>query len=106
MKIVALVNDLFFKSKIDAVATAQSMRLEFVDDAYRVPSVDLLLVDLEAFGLEGIQRVQEQHPGVKVVGFLSHVRVDLKKRAQGMGIRVVSRSEFTTQLGELLRGAH
>ncbi len=103
----ALVKDLFFRSKMDAVAAALGKRMEFVSDTYRVTDADLVLVDLEEFGLEGIQKIVERNPGVRVVSFLSHTRTDLIVRAKMIpGLSVYPRSVFTERLKDILSHAH
>jgi DNA-binding NarL/FixJ family response regulator len=103
MPIFAFVTDLFFKSKIDATAKALGKTVEFSSDVYASKKGDLILVDLEEFGLEGIQKLREQNPQTKIIGFLSHKRGDLIPRAKMIPeLRVMPRSEFAKKLEQLL----
>jgi len=101
--IYVLVKDLFFRSKIDATAQALKKKVSFSNDVYTVKNASLVLVDLEEFGLEGIQKIVEHNPSVKIIGFLSHKRMDLIQRA-GMipSLKVLPRSRFVNELNEVL----
>lgn len=97
-----LVKDLFFKSKIDGVANILKKKVEFVSDIYKIKNPALILVDLEEFGLEGIQKILADYPSVKIIGFLSHKRLDLIQRAKMLPITVMPRSLFTEKLPNIL----
>jgi hypothetical protein len=101
--IYALVKDLFFRSKIDATAHALNKRVEFSADIYSIKNATIVMVDLEEFGLEGIQKIVEHNPHAKIIGFLSHKRADLLSRT-GMipSLRVVPRSRFVNELDQIL----
>ncbi len=100
--ITVLVKDLFFKSKIDGIANVFKKKVEFVSDVYTIKNPTLILVDLEEFGLEGLQKILEDYPNVKIIGFLSHKRVDLIQRAKMLPITVLPRSMFTEKLPDIL----
>lgn len=104
--IYALVNDLFFRSKIDATAQLLGKKVTFVSDVYRVKNATLVLADLEEFGLEGMGKILEHSPGVKIIGFLSHKRADLIQRAKILPITVMPRSAFSEKLREILSDGH
>jgi hypothetical protein len=99
----ALVKDLFFRSKIDATAHALEKEVEFFTDVYTIKNASLVLVDLEEFGLEGVQKIVEHNPRATIIGFLSHKRVDLIQRA-GMipSLKVLPRSRFVQELEQIL----
>src|SRR5688572_13787657 len=101
MTIVVLVKDLFFKSKIDATAQALKKDVIFSSDFYTIKNPKLVLVDLEEFGLEGVQKIKEENPHAKIIGFLSHKRMDLISRAREIGIEVLPRSVFVEKLSEI-----
>lgn len=101
--IFVLVKDLFFRSKIDATAHALKKKVEFSSDVYTIKNASLVLVDLEEFGLEGIQTIVEHNPQARIIGFLSHKRADLLSRA-GMipSLKVMPRSRFVNELDQIL----
>ncbi len=101
--IYVLVKDLFFRSKIDATAHALKKKIEFSSDVYTIKNASLVLVDLEEFGLEGIQKIVEHNPNAKIIGFLSHKRAELIARAGKIPtLRVLPRSRFVEELNEIL----
>lgn len=107
--IVALVSDLIFQSRIQAVAAHLGLTVCCVRSA---PAVDrladqaaALILDLNADPsvLELLARLRSR-PDLPMVGFLSHVQVELARRARQAGLeRVMSRSAFTRRLPVLLR---
>lgn len=101
--IYVLVKDLFFRSKIDATAQALKKKIEFSSDVYTIKNASLVMVDLEEFGLEGVQKIVEHNPRARIIGFLSHKRMDLISRA-GMipSLKVRPRSRFVNELDEIL----
>ncbi|HEY7863117.1 MAG TPA: hypothetical protein VIE39_05625 [Thermoanaerobaculia bacterium] len=110
--LVAGVDDLFFRSKIEATARHLSVPVRFAaaSDLVREASakdVAAVLLELSANGavLEAVQKIRAQKPtaSLPVVGFLSHVDVDLRKRAEAAGVtRVLARSEFSETLPDLV----
>ncbi len=106
MAVVVLVKDLFFKAKILETAKHANKEIKIVaslkEAAEKTGSGGLVIVDLEDFGVEGIKEFLQKNPQAKVVGFLSHVNVDLKKKAESTGCRVFARSEFSKRLAEIL----
>ena len=113
-QVVALVDDLFFQVKL--IETAKQLGLELrtcaTADALadeigaRVPK--LVVVDLNARSnpLEAIERVRASGPQIPLIGFLSHVQVDLAERARAAGCpEVMPRSKFTQNLATILARA-
>jgi DNA-binding NarL/FixJ family response regulator len=106
MKIAALVDDLFFSSKISATAKQLNAEVVFCRSAEDVPSdANRVCVDLNATSFDAIDEIRKlrrAHPA-PIVAFLSHVQVDLKQRAEQAGAtEVVPRSVFVQRLVELL----
>jgi hypothetical protein len=96
---LGLVKDLFFRSKLDAVAESLGVEVLYastLDAAARQcaghhPAV--VFADLRA-----------DAPQAKIVGFASHVDLKPLKAAREAGFDLtLSRSEFTARLAELLR---
>ncbi|MGC2505633.1 MAG: response regulator [Candidatus Acidiferrales bacterium] len=68
----------------------------------------LVVVDLNARSnpLEAIERVRASGPQIPLIGFLSHVQVDLAERARAAGCpEVMPRSKFTQNLATILARA-
>ncbi|HYI44545.1 MAG TPA: hypothetical protein VE174_03675 [Actinomycetota bacterium] len=66
----------------------------------------LVLLDLDAGGDELVASVTElsqNSPGVRWVGFFSHVAEDLGRKATAAGIEAIPRGRFWRELPKLLR---
>jgi DNA-binding NarL/FixJ family response regulator len=113
MRVLGLVKDLMFRSKIDAACEAMGVEVAYVSTldllAQRCreiqPSVVLVDLSERIFAPETVMSELHQcAPDARVFGFASHV--DLKSlagaRQAGFG-RVLSRQEFAAQLPSLLR---
>ena len=111
---LALVGDLFFRAKIDAVAAAVGAEVEYASslDAFatRCAAVhpSIILVDLSdpAFPARNtLEAIRAAAPGARTIGFASHVDLKTLKAARDAGFALtLSRSEFTARLPELLKG--
>ena len=114
VRILAAVNDLFFVGKITAAAQRVGVPVEFVrsepDLLQKTESLPvMLLLDLNdarlnPVGLVAKLKADPLRKDVRVIGFLSHVQVDLKRAADQAGCDLVlPRSVFSQQLDDLLR---
>lgn len=108
--IVACVDDLFFRSKIEATARHLNVPVSFVKPS-ELPGASAgaaaVLMELSSNGdaVKTIETLRGGKPGsdVPVIGFLSHVDKDLAKKAEAAGItRVMPRSQFSEGLPDLL----
>lgn len=113
-KIIAVLDDLFFSSKIREAAKALDLDLEFVKNPdglkekilSETPS--LIIFDLNSKAgnpLENIKNIKSagELKQVPVIGFLSHVQTELKEEADRAGCDVViPRSKFSKNLREIL----
>ena len=107
--IVACVEDLFFRSKIDATARHLSVPVRF-SDAAGLPlacadaKTAAVLVELNDGALEAVMKLRDgAGTSLPVIGFLSHVDRDLAQRAENAGVtRVLPRSQFSENLPDLL----
>lgn len=110
--VVACVEDLFFRSKIDATARHLDVAVRFVNagglaKACVETGTAAVLVELSENG-ESLQAVRALRQAaatrtLPVIGFLSHVDAALAQDAQAAGItRVLPRSQFSETLPELL----
>ena len=105
MRICALVTDLFFKAKILQTAKLVEREVLFAESIGEVSEADLVIMDLEKFGANTVLQLKKQWPYAKIVGYLSHVQVDLKKEALKNGCDLVlAKSEFSKQLKDILIG--
>ena len=109
--IVACVEDLFFRSKIEATARHLNVPVVFktvgeLPDALREGAAALLL-ELSSNGktLDAVRHLRQQ-PATRelpIVGFLSHVDRELARDAESAGVtRVLPRSQFSETLPDLV----
>ena len=115
-RIIAIVDDMFFASKIRGTAEATEAEVSFPRtkeaalDKTREVKPDLVLVDLHHQRFDGIEFVTELKTEpelqlIPVLGFFSHVEVELQRRAVAAGFdSVIPRSVFARDLGEILQG--
>lgn len=110
---LALVRDLFFRAKIDAVAAAAGAEIAYASTldaaaarcAQLEPSIVLADLSDDAFpAVETLNRIRAAFPAARVIGFASHVDLKPLKSARDAGYELaLSRSEFTARLPELIR---
>jgi CheY-like chemotaxis protein len=112
-KILAVMSDLFFSVKINDAAKKLGMTAEFVKDktlalekAKAKPPLIILDLNCEAadpLGLIAEIKADSETAGIPIVGFISHVQIELKQRAQEIGCdTVVARSVFAQNLPRIL----
>ena len=114
-KIIALVDDMFFASKIRATAEALGAEISFPRtkelalNKLRDRKPDLILVDLHNQRFDPIQFAREMKADVDaksipLLGFFSHVEVQLQREATAAGFdTVMPRSVFARDLGKILQ---
>ena len=113
-RVVALVDDLFFVSKMLETARHAGVELKTAPNAdalleliaQQAPA--LVIVDLNARqgGVEALERLRDAGHALPTVAYLSHVQTELAERARATGCaEVMPRSKFTQNLAEILRGA-
>jgi PleD family two-component response regulator len=112
--IIAIVDDMFFKSKIRAVAEAVGTEISFPrnKDALfqkaREAKPQLIIVDLhnekiEPALLANELKADEELRSIPLLGFFSHVQTELQRNALAAGFdRVIPRSVFARDLSQLL----
>jgi CheY-like chemotaxis protein len=114
-KIVAVLDDLFFQVKIMDAAKRAGREIVFVKDEVKLGELarelpDLIIFDLNTKAVNAVELIRKlkQDPETKLIrllGFVSHVQVDLKNEARAAGADiVVPRSTFSTTLPTLLQG--
>ena len=108
--ILAIVDDLLFRGKLETAAAQLGVPLTFTADARDVLRHEQpwsrVLIDLNLSrgdALAMIRDLRAAHPGVPIVGYGSHVQQDLQRQALEAGCTtVLARSAFVQQLPELL----
>jgi DNA-binding NarL/FixJ family response regulator len=111
---LGLVRDLFFRSKIDAVASAVGASVVYASSLDAAvarcaeSSPQIVFADLSDAtfpALETVEKIRTVAPDAKLVGFASHIDLKPLKAAREAGFSLtLSRSEFTARLAELLKG--
>ena len=112
--VVALVDDLFFQSKLVESAKQVGVELRTCSTAEALAeqiaggTPRLVIVDLNARGnpIEALRRVQAMGREIPLIAYLSHVQTDLAESARAAGCReVMPRSKFTRELATILSRA-
>jgi len=109
-RIVARVEDLMFRAKVDAAARNLSIPVRFVERASDLaaacaeqPAVAFLELTPEILQILAGMKKDRRTRDVPVVGFLSHVDKKLAEDARAGGVdRVLSRSQFSETLPDLI----
>lgn len=114
--VIAVVDDLFFASKIRGTAEQAGVRVVFVktvaDAAEKAQSEApaLIITDLNARSWDAVELARvlkgdDDLKGIPLLGFFSHVQTELQQAAIAAGFdRVLPRSAFSRNLSEILRG--
>ena len=114
--VIAAVDDIFFASKIRAVAESLGLEVRFVRSAAdalaaaRREDASLVVADLHSQRLDPLElarqfKADESLRAVPLVGFFSHVETALQRRATEAGFdRTLPRSAFSKNLPEILGG--
>src|SRR6266478_7687884 len=110
---LGLIRDLFFRSKIDAVASALGATVAYASSLEAATlrcaelKPDLVFADLSDAtfpALETIEKIRAVAPGACMVGFASHIDLKPLRAAREAGFELtLSRNEFTAQLPDLLK---
>ena len=112
--VISVVDDMFFASKIRAVAEAAGVEISFprgleaVVSKARETKPGLILVDLHNQRIDPIALARElkSHEDlrdIRLLGFFSHVQTELKNSAVAAGFdQVIPRSVFARDLPEIL----
>ena len=112
--VISVVDDMFFASKIRAVAEAASVEISFprsqeaVVSKARETKPGLIVVDLHNQRIDPVAlarelKVDEELRGIKLLGFFSHVQTELQRNAVAAGFdRFIPRSVFARELEQIL----
>jgi|SRR5271157_1778416 len=113
-RVLAVVSDLFFSSKLTEAAKRSGLALEFVKEpkaliekAQTKPSLIIFDLNFEAAQpLELIAKLKGKFEtkGISLIGYLSHIQVDLKQQAQEAGCdMVMARSALSQNLPQIFK---
>ena len=108
--LIACVEDLFFRSKIEATARHLNVPVRFVAlkelaKAASDGSTGAVLLELSGDSLSTVQTLRHAKAteALPVIGFLSHVDRRLAQEAESAGVsQVMPRSQFSETLPDLL----
>ena len=112
--VIAVVDDMFFASKIRATGEALGVQISFVNslsslvEKVRQNKPRLIVMDLQHQKLRGDEvgrqlKSDDELKGIKLLGFFSHVNTDLQKNALSAGFdEVIPRSLFARDLARLI----
>jgi CheY-like chemotaxis protein len=114
--IVAVVDDLFFASKIRGTAEELGVTATFARNvdatlqAARRDQPSLIICDLHSQRIDPMELARElkadkQLRAIPLLGFFSHVQTDLQRQAEAAGFdRALPRSAFSKHLSKILSG--
>jgi PleD family two-component response regulator len=112
--IIAVMDDLFFSSKIREAAKPLGLNIEFIKqtdgliEKLESQKPSLLIFDLNSKACNSIEIIKslKSSPTLKditVLGYLSHVQTKLKEEADKAGCNLVlARSKFSKDVKEIL----
>ena len=113
-RILAVVDDMFFASKIRATGEAVGVEISFIRSNVLQKALetkpDLILVDLHNQRLNPVKlgielKSDDRLNEIPLLGFFSHVDTELQRSALGAGYnKVLPRSLFSRDLAEILKG--
>jgi hypothetical protein len=106
MKVLALVTDLMFASRITAEAKAAGVAVQILRKPEQLDAAEgeLLLADLNLDGAAAAAASWATRAGRRVVGFVSHMDAAAIAAAKAAGVQeIMARSRFVQLLPELLR---
>ena len=113
-KIIVVLDDLFFSSKIKEAAKSLDLNLEFTKNTngliqkLKSEKPSLIIFDLNSKACNPLESIKEikSLPGlnnIPILGYLSHIQTDLKDEAVKAGCDLVlPRSKFSKDLKEIL----
>jgi len=115
-KVIAVVDDLFFASKIRGTAGQLGLNVDFPRSLEAVlasahqETPTLIVCDLHSARIDTLElarqlKADDQFRSIQMIGFFSHVQTELQREAMTAGFdRVVARSIFTRDLPLILSG--
>ncbi len=113
-RILCILDDLFFYSKINEAAKPLGLDLEFIKtpnglrDKLALEKPSVIVLDLNSKSCSPLQIIKDlksspQLKDIPIIGYLSHVQTELKEEAAKSGCDLVlPRSRFSRELREIL----
>ena len=113
--VLAGIKDLMFRSRVEEVAKHLGTEITFAKDSNDVllralaSSPTLILLDLDDARFSPVETIsalrrEDKTKETTIIGYLSHVNVDVAARAREAGCsETLPRSEFTARLPEILK---
>jgi CheY-like chemotaxis protein len=106
MDVLFIGDDLLARARVEEAAKRSGARLEVVApeevDRMVVGSEDLVLVDLDRAGADGLAVLSEAAARTRVIGYFSHVDEELGRRAREEGVEALPRGRFWRELPVIL----
>lgn len=113
-KILAVVSDLFFSVKLTEAAKRSGLALEFVKEPKEViekaqDKPSLIIFDLNFEAVQPIKlitklKAKTETKSISLIGYLSHIQVELKQQAQEAGCdMVMARSALSQNLPQIFK---
>jgi PleD family two-component response regulator len=113
-RVLAVVNDLFFSVKLSEAAKRSGLDLEFIKEGNLVlekagEKPSLIIFDLNFDAVQPLELITQLKSkpltkGISLIGYLSHIQVDLKQQAQAAGCdMVMARSAFSQNLPQIFK---
>ena len=114
--VIAIVDDLFFASKIRGTAEQLGVSVSFLrnteslNEAVLRDRPSLIICDLHSQRIDPIElakelKADERLRSIPLLGFFSHVQTELQRQAEEAGFdRVMPRSAFSRNLADILSG--
>lgn len=113
-RILAAVTDLFFSVKLTDAAKRAGLSLEFVKESSEIlekakTQPSLIIFDLNFEAVNPVKLITKlkkdsETKGISLIGYLSHIQVDLKQQAQEAGCdMVLARSAFSQNMPQIFK---
>src|SRR3954451_3295877 len=113
-RVLAILDDLFFRVKIADAAKRAGLGIDFVSsekEALEKAGGDplLIILDLNCLRVQPIEMIvalksNEATKGISLLGYVSHVQGELKQKAHDSGCNMVmARSAFSLNLPQILK---
>ena len=114
--VIAVVDDLFFASKIRGTGEQLGITVRFartvdaLTEAARRDPPALIICDLHSEKIDANElakhlKADEQLRSIPLLGFFSHVQTELQRQAEAAGFdTVIPRSAFNAHLMQILQG--
>lgn len=97
-RVVALIGDLMFRSRV--AETAKALKVEVSFDSSGIETAELVLLDLNAERFRPLDVLPTLRG--RVVAYAGHLQVDLLEKARALGATALTNGQFSAQLPEIL----